>query len=190
MGGGSARTPPWRYQLPFCGGCTIQSQISWLFQIWYLLSSGKVIFHFFLVTSTKKMASKIFFAIKKERFFEKNGQKHCFHKNICIFCFNYVISMLWEIFWGALHVYRSKIGDVQNSCHTRDIFESLRPRGCSWRGYATQEADQELKWKLRTISVWENWVLEFLGCHSWDTRGGFARTPPRMGQYPQKARME
>ena len=27
-GGGSAWTPPWRYQLPFCGGCTNQFQIS------------------------------------------------------------------------------------------------------------------------------------------------------------------
>ena len=79
--------------------------------------------------------------------------------------------MLWEIFWGALHVCRSKIDDVENSFHTRHIFESQPPRGCSWRGYATQEADQELKWKLRTISVWENWVLEFLGSNSWDTRG-------------------
>ena len=30
-----------------------------------------------------------------------------------------------------------------------------------------EEADQELKWKLRTISIWENWVLEFLGSHSY-----------------------
>ena len=139
----------------------------------------------------KKNGVKIFSHPKKERFFDENGQKHCFFTNIGIFCFNYVISMLWEIFWGALHVCRSKIGEVENSFHTRHFFESPRPRGCSWRDYASQDADQELKWKLRTISVWENWVLEFLGCHSWDTRGGgFARTPPRMGQYPQKARME
>ena len=74
-----------------------------------------------------------------------------FLTNIGIFGFNYVISMLWEFFWGALHV-----GDVENSFHIRHIFESLQPRGCSWRGYATQEAEQELKWKLRIISVWEN----------------------------------
>ena len=185
-GGGFARTPPRRFQPPLCGGCTNQSQISWLFPIWSLLSSGKVIFHFFC-NFFKKNAVKIFFRPKKERFFDENGQKHCLLTNTCIFCFNYVISMLWEIFWGALHVCRSKIGDVQNSCHTRDIFESLRPRGCSWRGYATQEADQELKWKLRTISVWENWVLEFLGSHSWDIKGGSARTPPpHMGQYLKK----
>ena len=147
-------------------GCTNQPQISWLLPIWSLLSSGKVIFHFFC-NFHKKNGVKIFFRPKKERFFDENGQKHCFLTNIGIFCFNYVISMLWEIFWGALHVCRSKIDDVENSFHTRHIFESQQPRGCSWRGYATQEADQELKWKLRTISVWENWVLEFLGSHSY-----------------------
>ena len=77
--------------------------------------------------------------------------------------------MLWEIFWGALHVCRSKIGDVENSFQIRHIFESLWPRGCSLRDYATQEANQELKWKLRTISVWQNRVLESLVSHSWDT---------------------
>ena len=135
----------------------------------------------------KKNAVKFFFRPKKEQFFDENGQKHCFLTNIGIFWFNYVISMLWEIFWGALHVCRSKIDDVENSFHTRHIFESQQPRGCSWRGYATQEADQELKWKLRTISVWENWVLEFLGSHSWDIKGGSARTPPPYGTVPQKS---
>ena len=66
-------------------------------------------------------------------------------------------------FLRALHVCRSKIGDVENSFHIHQIFESPQPRGCSWRGYATQEADQELKWKLRTLYVWEICVLEFLG---------------------------
>ena len=47
-GEGFAQTPPWRYQPPLCRGCTNQSQISWLFPIRSLLSSGKVIFHFFL----------------------------------------------------------------------------------------------------------------------------------------------
>ena len=123
-GGGSARTPPRLYQLPFCGGCTNQSQISWLFPIWSLLSSGKVIFHFFCDVYEKN-AVKIFFRPKKERFFDKNGQKHCFLTNIGIFCFNYIISMLWEIFWGALHVCRSKIGNVENSFHIV-TFLSLR----------------------------------------------------------------
>ena len=83
-----------------------------------------------------------------------------FLRNIGIFCFKNVISMLWEFFRGALYVCRSKIG-------------------CSWRGYTTQEADQELKWKLMTLSVWEIWVLEFLGPQSWDTSlGGLARPPP------------
>ena len=66
-----------------------------------------------------------------------------------------------------------------NSFHIRLIFEFPQPRGCFWRGYATQEADQELKWKLMTLSVWKIWVLEFLGPQSWDTRGGGSvRTPP------------
>ena len=124
------------------------------------------------------MPSNFFFTLKKTQFFDENGQKHCFLTNIGIYWFNYVISMLWEIFWGALHVCRSKIDDVENLFPTRHIFESQEPRGCSWRGYATQEADQELKWKLRTISVWEIWVFEFLGSHSWDTRGGPYRPPP------------
>jgi len=51
-------------------------------------------FHFFFVTSSKKMPSKFFLRPKKERFFDKNGQKQCFLTNINIFCFNFVISML------------------------------------------------------------------------------------------------
>ena len=61
------------------------------------------------------------FRPKKEQFIDENGQKHCFLTNIGIFCFNYVISMLWEIFWGALHACRSKIGDVENSFQIRHI---------------------------------------------------------------------
>ena len=112
-------------------------------------------FFIFFGNFYKKNGVKKFFRHKKERFFDENGQKHCFHKNICIFCFNYVISMLWGIFWGALHVCRSKIGDVENLFHILHIFESPQPWGCSRRGYATQEPDQELKWKVRTLSGWE-----------------------------------
>ena len=65
--------PPWCYQRPFCCGCTNQFQISWLFPIPSLLSSGKVIFHFFC-NFYKKIAVK-FFCAKKERFFDENGQK-------------------------------------------------------------------------------------------------------------------
>ena len=101
--GGFARTPPQCYQPPLWGGCTNQSQISWLFPIWSLLSSCKLFFYFFC-NFYQKNAVKILFQHKKEPFFDKNGQKHCFLTNIGIFCFNYVISMLWEIFWGALHV--------------------------------------------------------------------------------------
>ena len=111
-------------------------------------------FFTFFCNFYKKITVKNFFCPKKERFFHENGQKHIFLTNICIFCFKYIITMLWEIFWGALHVCRSKIDDVENLFHIRHIFEFPRPRGCSWRDYATQEAKQGLKWKLRTISVW------------------------------------
>ena len=111
-------------------------------------------FFIFFCNFYEKNAVKFFFRPKKERFFDENGQKHCFLTNIGIFCFNYVISMLWEIFWGALHVCRSKIGDVENSFQIRHIFESPQPRGCSWGDYATQGADQGLKLKLGTLSVW------------------------------------
>ena len=107
----------------------------------------------------RKIRSKLFFSLT----------------NMGILCFKYVISMLWEF-----------VLDNENSFHIFHIFESLQPPWCSWGGYKTQEADQELKWKLRTISVWENWVLEFLGSQSWDTRGGLARPPPRVGQYLKK----
>ena len=147
-------------------------------------------FFIFFCNFYKKITVKFFFRPKKEWFFHKNGQKHIFLTIIGIFCFKYVISKLWEIFWGALHICTSKIGDVENSFHILHIFESPQPRGCSWRGYATQGADQELKWKLRTLSVWKIWVLEFLGPQSWDTRGGFARTPPPHGTVPQKARIK
>ena len=78
----------------------------------------------------------------------------------------------WNKFWGAFHICRSKIGDIENLFHICHIFESPQPGGCSWRGYATQETDQELKWKLRTLSVWEIWVLDFLRPQSLDTKGG------------------
>ena len=65
-----------------------------------------------------------------------------------------------------------------NSFHIRLIFEFPQPRGCFWRGYATQEADQELKWKLMTLSVWKIWVLAFLGPQSWYTRGDSTSKSP------------
>ena len=36
-------------------------------------------------------------------------------------------------FWGALHICRPKIGDVENSFHILYIFEPPQPRGSSWR---------------------------------------------------------
>ena len=62
-----------------------------------LFSSGKVIFHF-LKKFYKKIIVKIFFRPKKRMIFDENGQKHFFLTNIGTFCFNYVISMLKEIF--------------------------------------------------------------------------------------------
>ena len=51
------------------------------------------------------------------------------------------------------------------------IFLSLRNLQAApeARGYATQEVDQELKWNLRALSVWEIQVLVFLGTQSWNT---------------------
>ena len=95
----------------------------------------KSFFIFYFCNFYKKINVEIFFRPKKERFFHKNGQKHIFLTNIG--CFKYVISMLWEILWGALHVCRSKIGYVENLFHILLIFESPQPRSCSWRGYAT-----------------------------------------------------
>ena len=53
----------------------------------------KSVFTFFC-TFYRKISVKIFFRPKKYRFFDENGQKPFFLKNIVIFCFNYVISML------------------------------------------------------------------------------------------------
>ena len=70
---------------------------------------------------------QIFFRPRRDRRFDKNGQNPFFLKNIVIFCFNYAIIILWEIFWGALHVSRSKLGNVENSFHICHIFESPQP---------------------------------------------------------------
>ena len=140
VGGGSARTPPWRYHLPFCGGCTNQFQISWLFPITSLLSSGKVIFHFFFCNFYKKITVKIFFRPKKQRFFDKNGQNHFFLTNIDIYCFKIVFSMLWEIFWGALHVCMSKIDDVE-----------IRSTSVSFLSFRNLEAASEEAMQLRRL---------------------------------------
>ena len=85
----------------------------------------KSFFTFFFVISTKKLLSKFFFRPKKQRFFDKNGQNHFFLTNIDIYCFKIVFSMLWEIFWGALHVCMSKIGDVENSFQIHHIFDLI-----------------------------------------------------------------
>ena len=51
-------------------------------------------FFTFFCNFYEKNAVKFFFRHKKERFFDENGQKHCFFTNIGIFCSNFVISML------------------------------------------------------------------------------------------------
>ena len=145
----------YNFALTLFKSLSITSRHSKLFdfsQFSSLLSSAGVVFYF-ICCCFQKITVENFFPPKKTRFFHENGQKHIFLTNIGIFCFKYIISMLWEIFWGALHVCRSKIGDVENSFQIRQIFESPWSRSCPWGGYATQEADQELKWKLRTISV-------------------------------------
>ena len=110
----------------------------------------------FFLYLLKKKTVKNFIQPKKEQFFWWKWSKTLFsHKYWhLLFQFN-VISMLWETYWGALHVCRSKIVDVENSFQIPHIFESSQPWGCYWRGYATHEANQELNWKLRTLSVWE-----------------------------------
>ena len=74
------------YQPPFCGGCTNQFQISWLFPITSLLSSGKVIFHFFVI-STKKSPSNFFFHPKKRKIFWRKWSKTFFSQKYCHFLF-------------------------------------------------------------------------------------------------------
>ena len=80
-------------------------------------------FFTFFCNFYKKITVKFFFHHQKEQFFDKNGKKPFFHKNFVIFCFNYVIIMLWGVFWGAFHFCRSKIGDVENLSHIRHNFE-------------------------------------------------------------------
>ena len=85
---------------------------------------------------------------------------------------NSLISLIWDFLKFHYMSVGQNLSMLKILFHISQILESLQPWGCFWRDYATQEADQELKWKLRTISVWKNWVLEFLGSHIWDTRGG------------------
>ena len=89
---------PWRYQLPFCGGCTNQFQISWLFQSISLLSSGEVIFHFFFVISTKKLPSKFFFDLKNNNFLTKMV-KIFFFSQILTFIVSKLYSVCFEKFF-------------------------------------------------------------------------------------------
>ena len=82
-------------------------------------------FFTFFCNFYKNITVKKNFRPKKELFFDKNGQNHFFLTNIDIHCFKIVFSMLWEIFWGALHVCMSKIDDVE-ICSTSISFLSFR----------------------------------------------------------------
>ena len=105
----------------------------------------KWFFNFFFIIFTEKLPP-FFFTIKKDDFLTKMVKTIFYpHIYIGIFSFNYEISRLWEIFWSSIHVCRSKIGNAENLSLIFHIFEYSKPWGCYWRGYATQEADQELK---------------------------------------------
>ena len=125
------------YQPPFCGG-TNQFQISWPFPIWSLLSSGKVIFHFFC-NFYKKITVYFFFSPWKRTIFSRKWSKTYFLHKYWHFYFKYVTSMLWEIFWGALHVCSSKFGMkfVPHPSHfwVSATSRQLLKRLCNLRGW-------------------------------------------------------
>ena len=120
--------------------------------------------------SVKKINVKMFFAFKNDDFLQKWSKIILYYQKW--FFFKSVISMIWEFFLCILLVCRTKIGDFENLSHNSHTRDPRQPRGCSSRDYATQVADQELKLKLGTLSIWEIWVLEVLTSHSSDTRGG------------------
>jgi hypothetical protein len=93
----------------------------------------------------------------------------CAELGTSIFCYKSVISMIWEFFWSVLHVCRTKIEGFENLSHNSHTHDPRQLPGCSWGDYAIQVADQWLKLKLETLSVWEIWVLEVLTFHSSDT---------------------
>ena len=86
MGGGL------RYQPPFCGGCTNQFQISWLFPNTSLLHLVKSFFSFFVI-STKKLPSKKIFTLKNNNFFMKMV-KNIFFSQILAFFVSIMYSNL------------------------------------------------------------------------------------------------
>ena len=130
--------------LSFQKGCTKQLQISWFLQIFHD-------FCFFL----KKNKCWNFCFLQKWWFLTKMVQNN--------FSFKSVIIMTWKIFWCISLVCRTKIGDFENLSHNSQTRDPRQPWGCSLGDYATQQADQELKWKLMTLFVWNFWVLEHMG---------------------------
>ena len=112
--GGSARTPLGDISCHSVVDAPTNSKFldfSLLHLYFYLVKS----FFTFFCNFYKKITVKIFFRPKIQQLFDENGQNHFFLTNIDIYCFKIVFSMLWEIFWGALHICMSKIGDVENS---------------------------------------------------------------------------
>ena len=87
----------------------IDSKISWLFSITSLLSSGKIIWHFFVISTKQfffdEMVKRIFFSLKYEHFLFS------------------LISMLWEIWWMYVLFVGQKLAKLrfENSFH---IFDS------------------------------------------------------------------
>ena len=77
------------------------------------------------------MPSKFFFDQKKNDFLTKMVKNNIFSQKLAFFVSILQSVCFKDFFLGALHVCRSKIGDVENSFHTRHIFESQEPRGCS-----------------------------------------------------------
>ena len=137
-------------------------------------------FFTFFCNFYKKITVKIFFRPKKQRFFDKNGQNHFFLTNIDIYCFKIVFSMLWEIFWGALHVCMSKIDDVE-----------IRSTSVSFLSFRNLEAASEEAMQLRRLIKSSNeslWPYLFGKFEFWNFYGPRAEMP--YGTVPQKAHME
>ena len=140
-GGESAQTLPQGYQLPFC---TNQFQSSLLFPITSLLSSCKVILKFFC-NFYRKITVNFFFTIKKGQ----KGSKLFFTQKYWHFFFQ---LWLWEFFWSALHVCRSKSAMLK--IHSTSVtFLSLRNLEA-----ATEEAMQ----LRRLIKSWNKSLGPYL----------------------------
>ena len=120
-------------------------------------------FFTFFCNFYKKITVKIFFRPKKQWFFDKNGQNHFFLTNIDIYCFKIVFSMLWEFFWGALHVCMSKIDDVE-----------ISSTSVSFLSFRDLEAASEEAMQLRRLIKSSNESL-------WPIRDSTSKSPYGIG---------